>query len=480
MHDFKTYSSAEQNPTASKAFIKTLSPYELLQIIDNSSENNRDDFDARNYIIDSDSVIDGIIESGCEGKLLIVAARSNLGSRNEKLINLIFSKGNSFQSSLLSNPRISWYNFFAFDRSEFIDKHLDFIIGGESNLAPIFYRNPRMDRKLISHIIRGKKSEFWNSKYDFSKITNQQRIHAAYYSLPVKEIETNYDDIDDSFMFPSSNTTDFCKPIEASVFLIKSLSYQMSHNDLSHRLSCLKQIICDMIFSYDPKDWLTEAENMQTNESGDFHSAQEKAMHLAFGRIFVFFDELTTNIKLSVQGHATVSSYYTLAFISIVILSSLLRNYQNRSNFNENTSIFLKSNNWVIRAAAYSALLSNIPINEKGWKEFTNFLDHAKEDPEASTHGIRMSLAYYLFKNLHDEVPFNHAGIHLDNHFNKLKIPDNMNKYFDEISYMFDKYRDKTDLSKFIEEHNRHVILIAKKEERQTNFLNKMKNRFGF
>jgi hypothetical protein len=336
-----------------------------------------------------------------------------------------------------------------------------------------------MDRKLISHIIRGKKVKFWNTKYDFSKIAALQRIQAANYSLPVKEIETNYDELDGSFGGPSANTTDFRKPIEAAVFLIKDLSKRMSHEDLSQSLSCLKWNIAFQKFSYDPEDWLTESENMQVNQSEDFRSAWGKARYLAFGRIFVFFDELTTIIKPMNQNIGSNSSYYTLAFLSIVILSSLLRDNQTGSNFDENISIFLKSNNWVIRAAAYSALLNNIPIDEKSWSEFTNFLDQAKKDPDASTHGIKLSHTYYLYKHIHDEAPFNRAAIHLDLHFKNLNIEGVINRYFDQLGYIFDKYEGKNDISAYINEHNRQVIRKETREEGRSSFLKKIKNRFG-
>ena len=299
MYDFRTYKSAEENPSASKAFVQTLTPYELLQILDNSPDNSSDDFDARKYIIDCDAVIDGIIESGCEGKLLLVAARSDLGSwgRCERLINDLFSKGNAFQSALLSNPRINWYLFFMFDESGFIDRNLDIIIAN-SNLATAFYKNPRMDRGLIAQIIRCRKVKFKSSSYDFSKITPQQRIQAAYYSLPVREIATNYDDIGSSFGGPSANTTDFHKPVEASLFLLKDLSKKMSHDELSRRLTCLNPIFPKARFSYDIEDWLTKAEydelfNDELFNSEDFESKYDKAHNISMGRIFVFFDELT-------------------------------------------------------------------------------------------------------------------------------------------------------------------------------------------
>jgi hypothetical protein len=254
----------------------------------------------------------------------------------------------------------------------------------------------------------------------------------------------------------------------------------MSYEKLSQCLSYLEWIIADQDFSYDPEDWLTESEYIEFNKSGDFQSTWKKTRYLAFGRIIIFFNEITKNIKSKYEGDANSSSYYTLAFLSIVILSSLIRNYQNSSNFDENTSILLKSDNWVLRAAAYSALINNISINEAGWSEFKNFLDQAKKDPYASAHGIKMSKAYYLFKYINGDYHFNHVSVSLNYHFESIDFPESLTEYFDRLSCIFDSYRNKNDFSKCIEEHNQRVIRISKEEKASPGIFKKITGMFSF
>ena len=149
MFDFEDFRSVSANPLIAIEFVKSLSAYDLLQAV--KKTNNDDD----QSILDIKAVIDGVIELNDDEKLLLVATQSSFGGCHE-LIPFIFAKGIPYQAAILSNSRIDWYGFFTFNGDGFINKNLDDIIAEDSVLAETFYKNQRMDRRLMAAIIRGK------------------------------------------------------------------------------------------------------------------------------------------------------------------------------------------------------------------------------------------------------------------------------------------------------------------------------------
>ena len=184
MLDLSSIKSIYSNPLLAKEFIKYISAFELLTVVNEAGKKG-------DLILNNQSIIEGILESNDNGKLLLLASGSKLDdfARSDKFIS-IYNKGDVFKSALCGNSQYDWYALSIWNH-EILDVILGDVLKEDSLLKKPFYKNPRMDRKLIASIIKGKDFDRSKHTFDFSKISFHERYTACTLAIEVDEIRSD-------------------------------------------------------------------------------------------------------------------------------------------------------------------------------------------------------------------------------------------------------------------------------------------------
>jgi hypothetical protein len=432
MFDITDLISVQSNPLVAKSFIKYMTFSDLNQAVKIAKEKG-------NLILNNKDIIEAIIETDDDSKILLLALGSKLNDEfsNRETFIKIYNRGLEFQSALLGNSDYDWYSLFIW-MPEFQDIVLADVLEKDSNLMKPFYTNPRMDRQLIASIIRGKKQKYSNINYDFSNISFSDRYEASFRSLNVNEIKS-IDYVGKSS--PEDNELYFDKPYEAVLCFIRDLieNWNIQEKYSYYYSTNLIYYIDRVDLDIDYYDWTNDEE---INEIKDLSTELEldewDVKHrLALSNLIDFFDRYSKDIKITNKKEDNEKEFekYTIVSLAILIIPNLLKRYI----FNKEITInffldkLIKSDNWVMRSVAYSYMFRNIKFDKEDIPLLSNLIETFREDKLSLVWGIFNTTKYMISKkirpNLRDE---------LDELFDSCSFNEDMIEYLcDSLSYYF-------------------------------------------
>jgi len=451
MFDFTNLDSIKKNPIVSREFVKHLSAYELLLLVKEAKGKSES-------ILNQESIINGILESEDDAKILILASGSKLDgfAKSDNFLK-IYNKGDAFKSALFCNYEFDWYSLFIWNHT-ILDEILNDVLKEDSKLSIPFYNNPRMDRRVISGIIKAKEFDKSKHKFDFSKITFQQRYEAVTIALEVKEIKSEDYYGKDS---PDNNEIFFSKPNGAIAVFVKDLieNWNVEGKFSKSFATNLVHYIDVSDAELDNSDFISQEEDDKIDkEESDFNKKWDAKSILAFSNLIRFFDQSTksvlpTEIK---DSEKDLFSDYSNVLLILTLIPKLLKDYKYRNDVNYFLSNLIGSDNWVIRASGYSFIFQNLKIEEDDVSLLSKFIEKFKKD--------KLALIWSIYGSSHFELitRINRPAYDL---FNQLFISANFNdemlKYFSDISeFIFGyKYRDMDyeDMEKLLQKNNKEL-----------------------
>jgi hypothetical protein len=449
MLDLSSTKSIHSNPLLAKQFIKYISAFELLTVIDEANKKG-------DLILNNQSIIDGILDSNDEGKLLLLASGSKLDefARSDKFLTL-YNKGDVFKSALFGNSQYDWYALSIWN-SEILDTILEDVLKEDSQLKKPFYKNPRMDRKLIASIIKAKDFDRSKHTYDFTKINFYERYTACSLAIDVDEIRSEHYYGKDS---PDNNELYFSRPHDALLVLVRDLflSWDDEESYASGHLTNLIHYADKVDIGLDYDDWLTEDEQSLLESKYSDFSARYDQYHIeAFHKLIEFFNNQTSSYKPIDKKSEEVDLFrnYSRVCITITIIPKLLSSYRLRDSTDVFLPIFLNSNNWVMRASGYSFIFQNIDIL-KDTKSLDIFIERYK--------AVLISVMWWMYSSSHLIMVsrVNREAYHkINDLLDSLNLEEDMIKFFDDIGQFLYGYQyrdiDNDVLEKKYEDHIRY------------------------
>jgi len=430
MLDLSSAKSIYSNPLLAKQFIKYISAFELLTVVNEANKKG-------DLILNNQSIIDGILDSNDEGKLLLLASGSKLDefARSDKFLTL-YNKGDVFKSALFGNSQYDWYALSIWN-SEVLDAILEDVLKEDSQLKKPFYKNPRMDRKLIASIIKAKDFDRSKHTYDFTKINFYERYTACSLAIDVDEIRSEDYYGKDS---PDNNELYFSKPHDALLILVRDLflSWDDEESYASGHLTNLIHYADKVEIELDYYDWLTEDEqSLLDSKYSDFTARYDQSHIDAFHKLIEFFNKHTSSYKPTDKNSEEITLFrnYSRVCMTITIIPKLLSSYRLRDSTDVFLPIILNSNNWVIRASGYSFIFQNIDILNDT-KNLDNFIDRYKTD--------LMPVMWSMFSSSHLILVnrVNREAYHkINDLLDSLNLDEDMIKFFDDISQFLYGYQ---------------------------------------
>ena len=447
MLDLSSAKSIYSNPLLAKQFIKYISAFELLTVVNEANKKG-------DLILNNQSIIEGILDSNDEGKLLLLASGSKLdeSARSDKFLTL-YNKGDVFKSALFGNSQYDWYALFIWN-SEVLDVILEDVLKEDSQLKKPFYNNPRMDRKLIASIIKAK--DFYGSKhtYDFTKINFYERYTACSLAIDVDEIRSEDYYGKDS---PDDNELYFSRPHDALLVLVRDLflNWDDEESYASGHLTNLIHYADKVDIGLDYDDWLTDQEkSLLKSKFSDFSARYDQSHIDAFHKLIEFFSNQTSSYKPTDKKSDDINLFwnYSRVCMTITIIPKLLSSYRLRESIDVFLPILLKSDNWVIRASGYSFIFRNIDIlNET--KNLDNFIDRYKDD--------LISVIWSMFSSSHIIMVsrINSQAYHkINDLLESLNLNEDMIKFFDDIGQFLYGYQYRDVDSDILEKKYENLI----------------------
>ena len=433
MLDLSSIKSIYSNPLLAKEFIKYISAFEVLTVVNEAGKKG-------DLILNNQSIIEGILESNDDGKLLLLASGSKLDdfARSDKFIS-IYNKGYVFKSALCGNSQYDWYSLSIWNH-EILDVILADVLKEDSLLKKPFYKNPRMDRKLIASIIKAKDFDRSKHTFDFTKINFYERYTACTLAIEVDEIKSEDYHGKDS---PDDNELYFSKPYDALLILVRDLFLNWDDKE-SYAARHLTNLIyyadkVDIGIDYD--DWLTDEEkSVLESKYSDFSARYDQSHIDAFHKIIDFFSQQTLSYKPTDNNSEDVDLFrnYSKVCMTITVIPKVLSIYRLKDSIDVFLPILLNSSNWVIRASGYSFIFQNIDLLADT-KNLDNFIERYKNDLITVVWSIFSSSHSLLVTRINNEA-YNKINDLLDS----LDLGEDMSKFFDDIGqFVYGvKYRD--------------------------------------
>ena len=388
-----------KNPMLASELIKHLSVFELMEC---ANRNN----DKEKNILNHPSIINGILGSEDPGKILFLASSSRLSDlMDKKNFGNIFKMGEVFRSALYGNHNFDWYALFIFHAHLYVDDIMRDIMSDEK-FKIVFYKNPRMDRRLIASIIAGK-SRIEKTSFDFEKIPMIERFQAAKHSLDVKEIQSDFWIGKD---MPDDNEMYFDEPFSAILVLVRDLITKYEDPQAQSLIADLVFRIPHVNLKLDHTDWISEEQKatLKSDLSGNFSKTMDRFREIAFVNIIKFFANATSTLSISIQPDSEENGSYLKdvkhfapAALGITIIGKILRKYSLSNKKAQFINLLLKSENWVLRAAAYAFLYEQIDLrDQKNDEIFDKFIAKFQADADALMHGFFHSTHTQVFKKV--------------------------------------------------------------------------------
>lgn len=440
MFDISNMQSVRTNPILAKGIVKYLSVYELMMLAKECCKNGV-------FILKDENIVNGILESQDDGKILFLASSGKLDdfAKSDRFVE-IYNKGEIFKSALFGNSQIDWYALFIWNHS-ILDIILSDVLPEDSKLKLPFYKNPRMDRRLIARIIKAKAYDTSKHTFDFSQINLDERYKAITYSFDVNEIKSEDYYGKDA---PDNNELYFKDPFNAVIVFVKDLfnKWESEAAECEYYGVNLIYHIDYVELGLDYEDWLSEEEQDQLKEKySDFSFRYDILNKVALNNVFTFFDNKTLGVKSIEVGRKDWSEegldlfkYYSKVCLPITIIPKLLMTYRYKNDVGNYLPKLVNSDNWVIRAAGYSYLFQNITKMDVV-ANLRKLIQRYEHDKVTLVWGIFATSHHYLLIKVNDEA----MGL-LRELFDSIGFNESMNKFFQDIGEFIygTRYEDMT------------------------------------
>lgn len=443
MFDITFNESIDRNPILAKEFVQKINAYDLLKAV-------KEGLSHGNNILNNQHIIDGILSSNDDVKIMLLASGSSLRGSVDIFLK-IYHMGKDtqvFKNALFSNNAFNWYSLFTF-RLPIISVEILNDLFAEKNidLKKAFFSNPRMDRRVIADIIRAK-NRFKSEKYylmdykefDYEKITFDDRYFAISKSFSAKEIQME-DWIDNISILDRYDDNDqyFKEPFKAVLVFVRDIFNQESPFVVYG--GNLLNIIDRNEIDIDYHDWLDDNDLLNKQLSSDW----EKLLTMSFESLIDFFDKKTQVIykeqKYEVFKFNEISifgtKFYTKAHLAICCIYRVLSQYGFKNKIDYFLSKLLSSDNWVLRASGYAFIFTNMELKENS-ENFDKFTQKFSHDKIPFLFGICGNSYSEIFIRLFGG--FDEEKLGISDLYNSLQ------QYFQEdLEYIFrNKLRDKS------------------------------------
>jgi len=343
-------------------------------------------------LLDSEKVATRILASKDKGKALILAMFSqggywSSGLSPEQILQLA-EISPEHKRAILSNVRISWYDT---SPSMVRDKLIiPSILNAERKLdrfSLAIFKNPRIDRRLIADVIRGKEA--------FRDLPLRDRLWAAIYALQATEIKSEHYPGKD---MPDSNELNFDRPTRA-IFSVIREGLAEKHPVLQYLWEPAIRYFASHILTLEDDDWLS-ADDLEKTQSEDFQSRYKERHSLSRKR---FIEWLTTvppgEMNVSFEGKKEYSLFDD--YNADLLVSQLVY----RALWDKDPAPSLSSKDWRIRAGAYAAKFekqaARVLYGGGATKFATQMLKEHRQDGVAALRGI--TLSQYFWRALERE-----------------------------------------------------------------------------
>lgn len=431
--------SISKNPLLAKAFIKTLSPSDLLYWMNDASGRGE-------LLLNNESVIEGLLESEDDGKLLLLAAASKIYGDSFQLRECdrfmsLYQRSAAHKAALVGNTQFNWYSFLVFNSAVVLKLVLEDVFKQDSQLKRPFYSNPKMDRKLIASIIRAGKYHYDFTFFDLTAVSFAERYTACTLSLPVEK-ERDDESLFDWMREPSDSDLYFEEPYSALLSFIRDLFLAWDDPDSGADYYLTNLIYyTDLIqIGFDADEWIANDEKGGTFDDGESHwDSIEKKSSSAFVNVIKFFEKHTSSYKQEGAYEKGRDSfrYYSRVCMVITLLPQLLSVSSLARSISTNIEALLQSKSWVLRASAYSWVFKNLD-NSLESQTMEKFIEKYSKDSYALVWGIVCSSHYQLLAKIDRSVIESK-----DNLIDALNFDDTARKLFDDYQqFLFsNKYR---------------------------------------
>lgn len=339
------------------------------------------------------------------GKLLSVAKYSKIASfPNDDAAQLMVELAElslAHKLAILSNVRINWYGTLLFDNDKIVRTKLLVPAAtdnkGWGGLLAII-SNPRMDRRLVSEIIRGEPP--------FDNIKLNERLWAANQALELREIpypkHFSREDPDDNEMY-------FSDPSAAALEVVRKGISEKSPVTERNRSYFFEPFIryYAKFYSLRVRDeaWLAE-EVLRATDSAEKWESGSARKSAVLNSIANWASTGATNEPLEedLSNEKYSSELGRGSFFAMILLRSLPRFLKDGSLSNiKELEQNLTSENWCIRAASYAALFEAQRLQAIDRKTAQNARDFIKKydaDFFALLRGLSLSRRFWQAEEL--------------------------------------------------------------------------------
>jgi hypothetical protein len=446
MFNFNDKDGVRLNPLIAKELIKHLTVSEIMILYANSHPDE--------YLsIDTEAIVEGILETNDDGKILVLALCAKGGSHEglqEEQILKIADRSEAHKAAILSNPRINWYS--SFSLPSIREKLLVPTILGYGDLAFAACRNPRMDRNLISEVIRGAN--------EFQCISIEHRMELAFISINVVDIESkSYYKKD----MPDSNEQYFSKPIEAFYSQLKQID---NTNELKRIWTSSIQLIKCLNknnFNIDVEDWISDSERQVIESSNvDWDVKYKNKNELAIRNFVDWAIKFAGNAPIQPEKYtAYIADDFNRSCLAVVMIRKALSSYMATTGIiKELMQQLYGCEKWVGRAAFYSLMLDKTLIYYP-FNELTNLVSVPEDEKLVLLHGFLANEKYYFFRMT---VGLSQLGLFFSDGIEyNVEMSDYINDCYDfgigrEFKTQWSPEMEKSEIERRLRDHNQSAL----------------------
>ena len=381
MTDIKNNNWVRLNPLVAKELIKYLSVTEIIDLYGNC---HPDEYCS----IDDENIVKGILETNDDGKILALALYANGQNLEEEQIFEIADRSVAHKAAILSNQRINWYSSFSFTTIR--ERLLIPAILELGELALAVCRNPRMDRNLISEVVKGENA--------FQSLSIEQRMHLSFIAMSTVEIESKSYYMKDS---PDSNELYFNKPISAFYSQLKKLDETNELKRIHTYPIQLMKCLNDNKFDINYKDWISDSDEKIIEDSNlDWNAKYKSKNELSIRNFVDWAIKFSGDAPIQPKKYqmCVVNDGFSRGFLAILMIRKAINSYMVSNDIRHEMMQQLRtSEKWVGRAAYYSLMLDKTLIYYP-FNELTNLISVSDDEKLVLLHGFLANEKYYFFR----------------------------------------------------------------------------------
>jgi hypothetical protein len=329
--------------------------------------------------LDNSELVEFLLAGNDDGKKLVVASFSGGGAYREGIkaetaIKLA-SLSRAHKIALLSNVRVDWYGISYRDASVGRELIAATILSGEHEEKRALLRNPRMDRRFVADVIKGKD--------EFHAIPAPQRFFYGVEAIKAKEIESKDYPEKDS---PDDNEMYFDKPERALLVTMREVLADTDIKGLVFELPNITRLYYHKGWlSIDDEDWLSDDQKREAERISDWHARYKSRNRMALLNFINWVSSWSIHEPQVVEikegdNEFDLDERYAKGNLAVMLSFKAFCGLGN-----EEIKKGMAVKNWCVRAGALAAGYAKL-----GTKEQTQFLTRYRKDPYALVRGLAL------------------------------------------------------------------------------------------